>query len=455
MVQREYGKEHPGIRAGIFTIRLPFIHYRWEMPEFIQALIMCAACLGIIPIMQDQLGVSFNVAWDMCIVNGIMYTMHSVLGDPVIPGWITPSLPLTYLFLSAYPIGPERIQALIALQLVLGAMFIILGVTGLAGKVVNIVPKSIKAAVLIGASIGAVIGEFGQSPGRMNTMPISLGVCGLLAYFTLYSNTFKEWGKRNKLVYKIANLGMLPAILVGLILGPIVGELPMPQIEIGTFIRIPEFGTMFKTLSPFSIGWPKPQMWIAAIPQAFATYIIAFGDLLTVESVLLDAGKHRPDEEIPYNVNRSNIVSGIRNIFMGLFCCHAGFCGPLWGATTVSVGERYKNGPKAMQSIFSGYGTFRFSTMIAVALIPIVTLVRPALGLSIGISLLVQGFICLRLGVDMCKDDLDISIASVAGCALAVKGAAYGLAVGIILFFIIKSKTDIRNEYKGVKSKAV
>ena len=37
---RKYGEEQPYWKAGIFKIRLPFIHYAWSFPEMIQAIFM-------------------------------------------------------------------------------------------------------------------------------------------------------------------------------------------------------------------------------------------------------------------------------------------------------------------------------------------------------------------------------------------------------------------------------
>lgn len=54
-------------------------------------------------------------------------------------------------------------------------------------------------------------------------------------------------------------------------------------------------------------------------------------------------------------------------------------CGPLWAAVTAAVSQRYKEGPQAMESIYSGCGTFRISTFIAVALMPISSLLQPVL----------------------------------------------------------------------------
>ena len=39
---RKYGEEQPYIPLGIFKVRLPFIHYRWEISECIQAVLICA-----------------------------------------------------------------------------------------------------------------------------------------------------------------------------------------------------------------------------------------------------------------------------------------------------------------------------------------------------------------------------------------------------------------------------
>lgn len=95
---REYGGEQAYWPAGPFKIRLPFIHYAWSFPEMFQALFMCATCLGAIPVLTEVLGVSYEVALSMVIINGFFYTLHVLLGDPVVPGWVTPAIPLITAF---------------------------------------------------------------------------------------------------------------------------------------------------------------------------------------------------------------------------------------------------------------------------------------------------------------------------------------------------------------------
>ena len=439
---RKYGEEQPYWKAGIFKIRLPFIHYAWSFPEMIQAIFMCATCLSAIPVLTSVLGVSYDVAWSMVIINGFFYTIHVLLGDPVVPGWITPAIPIITAWLEGgYAQGVERTQALIAMQLILGLIFLVFGITGLGGKLVHLVPNSVKAGVLMGGGLSAIIGEFGAT-GRFHTYPISIAVGMLVAYFCLFSPIWTNLRRKNKIIDAIGKFGMLPAIIIGVILGPIVGEIAIPTVELGTIIKIPEFANIWNQLSPFAIGFPSVATWIAAIPTAVVTYIIAFGDFVTSEALITEADEIRQDEKIDFNANRSNIISGIRNTAMALVCPYTQTCGPLWAAVTAAVAQRYKEGPEAMESIYSGAGTFRISTFVAVALYPIASLLQPVLPVALSLTLIVQGFICTQLAMNMCKRDIERGICGVMGAVLAIQGAAWGLAVGLILFFLLWEKED-------------
>ena len=109
--------ELPYIPFGPFQIRLPFIHYKIESVEFIQGLILGVTALAAVPYLEQYLGLPYELAWSCVIIETFLYLLHSLLGDPVVPGWITPTLPLTIVFLEGFPMGEERIQAMIALQM--------------------------------------------------------------------------------------------------------------------------------------------------------------------------------------------------------------------------------------------------------------------------------------------------------------------------------------------------
>ena len=442
---RKYGEEQPYWKAGIFKIRLPFVHYKWSVPEMVQAVFMCATCLGAIPVLQEVLGVEYGVALSMVIINGFFYNLHVLLGDPVVPGWITPAIPIITAWLTeGYAMGPDRTKALIAMQLILGLIFLVFGITGIGGKMVHLVPNSVKAGVLMGGGLSAIIGEMGEG-GRFWTYPISITVGVLIAYFCLFSPIWANMRRKNKFIDAIGKFGMLPAIIIALILGPIVGELAFPQVQWWPLIKVPEFANIWNQLSPFAIGWPSAATWIAAIPTAIVVYIIAFGDFVTSEELIRSADEVRRDEKIDFNANRSNIISGIRNVAMALCCPYTQTCGPLWAAVTAAVSQRYKEGPKAMESIYSGAGTFRWCTFICVALIPISSLLQ---------SVLPVGFICTQLAMNMCRTDIERGICGVMGIILALQGAAWGLAVGLILFFLLfESKKN--QEQQAVEQVAV
>lgn len=436
MVRKE-GTEQPYIPAGIFKIRLPFIHYRWELSECLQAILMCATCLGAIPVLEQILGVPYEVAWSMVIINGLFYNLHSLLGDPVVPGWITPAIPLVTAFLTLTQQGPERVQSLIALQILVGLIFLIMGITGLAGKIIGFIPNAIKAGILLGAGFSAIMGEF-KTGGRFGLYPITVGVGTLIAYFLLFSILFKGMKDKSKLWHTIGNFGMLPAIIIAVIIGPLTGELQAPNLVLGSIIKIPDIGEIFRTLSPFSIGFPGISQFIAALPTAIAVYIIAFGDFVSSEQLIREADEVRTDEKIDFNPNRSNVISAIRNLVQAIICPYVPLCGPLWAAVTAAVGERYKEGRKSMDSIYSGIGTFRWMTFICVALVPVASFVQPILPAALSLTLIVQGYVCCKIGLSMISTDMERGIAGVMAAVLATSGASWGLAVGVVIYILIK-----------------
>lgn len=449
-LKREEGREQPYIPAGIFKIRLPFIHYKWELSECLQAVLMCATCLGAIPVLEEILGVPYEVAWSMVIINGFFYNLHSLLGDPVVPGWITPAIPLVTAFLTLSEQGAERTQSLIALQLMVGLIFLFMGITGLASKIIGAIPNAIKAGILLGAGFSAIMGEF-KDGGRAGLYPVTVIIGSLIAYFLLFSILFKGMKAKNKLWYAIGNFGMLPAIIIAVIVAPLSGELPAPQFILGSIIKIPDFGAIWNTLSPFAIGFPGIGKFIAAIPTAIAVYIIAFGDFVSSEQLIRTADEIRTDEKIDFNANRSNIISALRNIIQAFICPYPSLCGPLWAAVTAAVSERYKDGRKAMDSIYSGVGTFRWSTFICVALVPVASFVQPILPAALSLTLIVQGFVCCQIGLSMIHTDSERGLAGVMAAVLAIRGASWGLAVGIILYILING--NFKNA-EAVKSSA-
>lgn len=451
LYKRAFGQEQPSWHLGIFKVRLPFIHYRWELSECLQAILMCATCLGAVPILESVLGVPYEIAWSMVIINGLLYNMHSFLGDPVVPGWITPSIPLVIAFLTLSEQGVDRIHSLIALQIMVAVIFLFMGISGLAQKIINFVPHSIKAGILLGAGMSAIMGEFAPK-GRFELYPITVGIGSLFAYFLIFSDKFKTLKKKSNFYKLVGNYGMLPAIILAVIIGPLTKELPAPIFELGSIIKIPDVAGIMRTLSPFGpVGFPHISDFISAIPTAFMVYIIAFGDFVSSDALIKEADEIREDEVIDFNANRSNLVSGLRNLIQAFICPYVPLCGPLWAAVTAAIAERYKQGRNSMDSIFSGVGTFRWMTFICVALVPVASFVKPILPAALSLTLIVQGFVCGRIAMDEISTGTDRGIATVMGAILALKGATWGLVAGILLYIVcVETKKQSKNKIEKV-----
>ena len=105
--KRRDGEEQPFWKAGPFKVRLPFVHYRWETAEMLQALIMFVVSLAMIPLLEKYLGLPYDVALAYVVVCGVGFMLPALLGVPFVPGWITPGIPVVLLFLGNFKPGPR------------------------------------------------------------------------------------------------------------------------------------------------------------------------------------------------------------------------------------------------------------------------------------------------------------------------------------------------------------
>lgn len=441
--QQDLGVEAPYWPVGPFKVRLPFIHYRFEISDYMQGLLMCAVDLAAIPLMTEFLGMPFEVALAVVILNGLLYLTHHLLGDPVVPGWITPAIPLLMAYCSQFPEGPERVHALIAFQLMLGIFSIGLGMTGMARKVVSLVPSALKAGIIMGAGLSAVVTVFKEG-GRFDAFPWTISIAVGIAFYLVFSIHFQELKKRNRFWWNFAKLGIFPIILLAVIVAPIFGEAPWPSIEWG--FSQPDFVTLFNEYTVFGLGMPPLMMFITAIPTVFAAYLVVFGDVLGAKAILGEADHVRRDEKVDFNPDRSHLIFGGRNAFMSIFGPDVAVCGPQWSAMQVVITERFKGGAKAMKSIYGGVGSFRWGTNTGLLLLPVVTLVQPILGVALALTLLIQGYVSVRLGIMEVRSQRDLGIAGVIGAVLAIKGAGWAFAIGLGLCLLIYGTRFFRGE---------
>ncbi|MGL5514028.1 MAG: hypothetical protein ACRDBM_12435 [Sporomusa sp.] len=406
---------------------------------------MSAVCLGIIPVLQEYLGMPFEVAITIVILNGFFYLWHAHLGDPVIPGWITPAIPLLLLWLQIFPEGVDRLHALIAFEMELGIFTLLLGATGLAKKFVDIVPDALKSGILIGVGVVAVKLVF-EKGGRFEIYPWTITIAFGFAFYILFSNHFKTLRNKHVVFKYLSDLWLMPALLLAIVIAPLLGELPCPTIPWG--IIVPQFYTLFTEWTPFAanVGWPPFSLYAAAFLLVAATYVVLFGELIQAKALVDEAREFRHgDEDMHYDANRNNIICGIRNISMSVLGPDLSMCGPMWAAMQVVTCERYKHGRDAMDSLFGGVASFRLGTFASCFLMPIVSLVKPILPISLSLTMLVQGYVAVRVGILIARTFNDLGVAGIVGSVLISRGAGFAFAVGIVLCLLIYGKDFIRN----------
>ena len=329
--KRELGGVQPHIKLGPFNLRIPLIHHEWSWTEMAAAMFLGVACLGAgtattmstfgfdDPATIAALGLTENGAFLMSLTfgvfNAICYYLPALLGDPVVPGWITPALPLTLRFLEQwampdYAAGQvDRIYAMIALQMLVALSFLIMGATGLGRKLIDIVPTSIKAGIVLGAGVTAGINVFSA---RMPKAPITVAIAVLLSYFFLFNPTFARAAKKNKTLNFLRNQGVVPAQLFAIVLAPfLIREIAVPQIQWG--LTPLSVGFVLEHFTIFGLGLPAASFFLAALPSALTTYIIAFSDFVLAKEVVTEATATRSDETVIFDAGRSNLVSFLRN----------------------------------------------------------------------------------------------------------------------------------------------
>ncbi|MBU0973209.1 MAG: putative sulfate/molybdate transporter [Proteobacteria bacterium] len=446
--------------GGILKLRLPFVHYRIEYQDFIQGAILSCVPLGITAAMVKVLGIPIEVAVLMVVINNFLYLLHTSFGDPSVSGWITAGIPLYISYLTGFAEGPERIKALIALQVLVGCIFLVLGVTGITRWVIKHFPVSMRAGILLGAGFASLMRVFDPAQPFMGKMPIAFIIASLGSFFILFSAKALRFRAKSNLFAWVAGFGIAPGFIIGYVAGLLTGEISPPTGVFDRFIIDMPFGQMMSSFTALGIGMPSAGQWVAAISLAIVAYVLAFGDILVLEAMIEDCNKSRKDERVVFEVPRNHVITAFRNIFQGICVPFLPLCGPQWTGGQALVVNRYKHStPDQEPSYWGGATSIFWGMSLAMIFHPFVQIILPAKLIGFGLTLLIQGYLCIYLAFAMCTTNVQRGIAGVMGAALVsanyVKlwesafwsGPTMALIVGAVLFFLL--------EYDGNKEKAV
>src|SRR5699024_6095403 len=139
----------------------------------------------------------------------------------------------------------------------------------------------------------------------------------------------------------------------------------------------------------------------------------------------------------------TTLFRSIRNFILGIFMPFLPLAGPQWTAGQVLVLNRYMNNDRSVVDSYWGGATGIYWGMsIALLLGPLVTLFQPGINIGMSLTLLIQGYLCGYLALEMLsqKTNLERGIAVIVGAILATQGAAWGLGVGILLWLLLEKE---------------
>ena len=444
----------PGIKWGPFVARIPFIHLKFSLPDFLQGFAISGATgLALVPLMMGYFGLTFEESVTMAIFHSVLVCSAFLLfGDPYAPGWLTPAIPLVInFFLAVAPgTGPEtfetRFQIMTALSIDFALILMLFGITGIGAKLIRWIPNVFKGGIILGAAVAAFMrvtregdtanvfqkaAEEGAGLFAQINYAGTLGV--MICLFFAFSKPLQEKAAKLKPLAFLLGLGLLPGFVIAGIVGYFSGEFTYNiRWEILDFFG--NTASMWEKASPLYIGWPSVDLFLQALPLAFITYVLFFGDVVTGDEMIEHAKAARPDEKLDANNSRVHVSVGIRNIFMGIFAPLYPTQGVLWTGIQVILLKRWVQGKEKIGSFFDAMGSFYvFGLPILFVFLPLVTLLQPLLPLALAVTLILTGFACATLALSMVKDATERG-------AMVLTAMAFGIFrepwVGMLIGFV-------------------
>jgi hypothetical protein len=94
-----------------------------------------------------------------------------------------------------------------------------------------------------------------------------------------------------------------------------------------------------------------------------------------------------------------------------------------------------------MDSIYSGGGTFWITGLIAIFILPLVTVFKPVLPIALSLTLVLTAYICIMVGMEELKNSAERGVAGIVAVTLAMpdpKATVYAVVIGLILYWLIE-----------------
>ena len=443
-IERRDGEVQPGFKWGPFTMRIPLIHFRFSLPDMLQGFAVAGATgLALVPYFMALLGLGFEEAVVMAMIHSLLISFSWMLfGDPYAPGWLTPAIPFVVAFITAPAyVGDHSLQfqAMTALSINFALILIVLGATGLGSKLVKVVPNVFKGGIILGAAIAAFlrVTKDGDAANVFQSAPIAgtIGVLVCLAF--AFSKPLQALALRNKAFAKVLGFGLLPGFIIAGVIGYFTGEfkynIRWEILDVGAASV-----SLWQKVSPFVIGWPPIETFIASFPLALITYILFFGDLVTGNEMIEHTQPARKDEKLDINSSRAHMATGIRNLLMGVTAPFFATQGVLWTGIQVVLLQRWAEGKEKLNSIYDSIGSFYlFGIPVLFVLLPLVTLLEPLLPVALAVTLILTAFACATLALSLVDDATERGAMVITAMAFSLFEPWQGLLIGIFTIVVL------------------
>ncbi|MCB1663573.1 MAG: hypothetical protein H6995_08900 [Pseudomonadales bacterium] len=431
-------KAHPGIKWGPFTFRIPVLHTRLEWPELTQGVaITLSTSMALTPLLMIGFGLSFDEAVTVSLIHYLLVSASPIIfGEPYAGGWITPALPLALAYvMGTFEDPTQRFQAMTALSIDLALILFIFGITGIGSRIIQWMPETLKAGIILGAGLAALQRVFIDDIDKYMSAPVSTSCAIVVCLLLSFSNPFNRFKQHSKLLSNLAKFGLLPGFLVAALIGPIMNEI---SYDIKPGFLIPPFASLWAKTSPFAIGWPDVNMFLTALPLAFIAYIIVFGDIITGMAIVKEASPHRPDDPIDFNSNRTHFSLAIRNVVMSIFAPFFPSQGCLWAGVHVVIVNRWKDGPDKMQSLYSGISSYYVCGLpILMLFYPWITFLKPLLPIALALTLVLTGIACAGVAMAKSRSSFANGAVFLSAIALATFTPWIGLAIAVLCTWLL------------------
>ena len=437
--KRPNGGVQPGVKWGPFTARIPLLHLRFRLADLLQGLAVAGATgLALVPYFMSLLGLTFEEAVAMAMIHSTLISFSWMLfGDPYAPGWLTPAIPFVVAFITAPAfIGDHaaQFQAMTALSLNFAFILMVLGITGLGAKLVQVVPNVFKGGIILGAAVAAFlrVTKDGDAANVFHSAPIAgtLGVFVCLIF--AFSKPMQALAADKPVIAKILGLGLLPGFIIAGAIGFFTGEFKF-DIQWQLLDVVGATSSLWAKVSPFSIGWPSIDVFLAAFPLALITYILFFGDVITGNEMIEEAQKSRNDEVLEIDSSRAHLATGVRNALMGICAPFFATQGVLWTGIQVILLKRWSEGRDKVDSLFDSIGSFYVLGLpLLFIFLPLVSLLKPLLPLALAVTLILTAFACAMLALSLVEDATERGAMLITAMAFSVFEPWLGLLVGLL-----------------------